>query len=205
VYVKPDFVWFLVRHGEPFTHESIIKDGEFSSVYYRSEKYDVLVYNPETGEIRINVSKGEKKLYRTKFGQHFFGDSEFFNGKSKFTLEPLREVGEDSLLCDDIDGMEWVRLKEFQTFRGGSQKEVEIRKAEDIFASLRESDRSFPNSAPIIKAKFLIKFADSKTARTVTISSGNRTEFKRDDDAEILETWMTRRGFIIADAENGDE
>ena len=206
MYVKPDFVWFLVRHGEPFTRESIIKDGESSSVYYRPEKYDVLVYNPETGEIRMNArSKGEKELYRTKFGQHFFGDSEFFSGKSKFTLEPLREVGEDSLLCDDIDGLEWVRLKEFQIFRGGSQKEVEIRKAEDIFASLRERERSFPNSGPIIKASFLIKFADSKTARTVTISSGNRARFKRDDDADILEAWMTRRGFIIADAENGDE
>jgi len=45
-------VWFLVRHGEPFTRESIVKDGESSSVYYRPEKYDVLVYNPETGEIR---------------------------------------------------------------------------------------------------------------------------------------------------------
>jgi len=33
VYVKPDCVWFLVRHGEPFTRESIIKDGESSSVY----------------------------------------------------------------------------------------------------------------------------------------------------------------------------
>jgi len=97
-----------------------------------------------------------------------------------------------------------VRLKEFQIFRGGSQKEVEIRKAEDIFASLRERERSFPNSGPIIKASFLIKFTDSKTARTVTISSGNRAGFKRDDDADILEAWMTRRGFIIADAENGD-
>jgi len=33
VYVKPDFVWFLVCHGEPFTRESIIKDGKSSSVY----------------------------------------------------------------------------------------------------------------------------------------------------------------------------
>ena len=62
-----------------------------------------------------------------------------------------------------------------------------------------------PLRGPIIKASFLIKFTDSKTARTVTISSGNRAGFKRDDDADILEAWMTRRGFIIADAENGDE
>ncbi len=43
VYVKEDFVWFLVRHGEPFTRESIIKDGKSKSLFYRPEKYDVLV------------------------------------------------------------------------------------------------------------------------------------------------------------------
>ena len=80
VYKKPDFVWFLVRHGDPFTRESIIQDGESSSLFYRPEKYDVIVYNPSTGEIRMNAkTKGEKELYRTRFGFHFFGDSEFFD------------------------------------------------------------------------------------------------------------------------------
>ncbi|WP_319561240.1 hypothetical protein [Marispirochaeta sp.] len=72
----------------------------------------MIVYNPENGDIRMNArSKGEKELYRTKFGFHLFGDVEFFDGKSKFTLEPLRESGAASILCDDIDGIDWVRLK----------------------------------------------------------------------------------------------
>ncbi len=113
VYSKDDYTWFLVRHGKPYARESVIENGESSSQYFRPEKFDVIVYNPALGEIRMNAeTKGEKELYRTKFGQHFFGGSDFFNGKSKFTLEPLREIGEDSLLCDDIDGMEWVKLKE---------------------------------------------------------------------------------------------
>ncbi len=98
IYVKEDYVWFLVGHGEPFTRESIIKDGESSSLFYRPEKYDVLVYSPENGDIRMNArSKGEKEPYRIKFGLHLFGDSEFFDGKSKFTLEPLRESGSASI------------------------------------------------------------------------------------------------------------
>jgi hypothetical protein len=205
-YVKDDFVWFLVRHGEPFTRESIIKDGESKSLFYRPEKYDVIVYNPENGEIRMNArSKGEKELYRTKFGLHFFGDSEFFDGKSKFTLEPLRESGSASILCEDIEGIDWVRLKEFQIFRGGTHKEIEIRKAEDIFASLEERDRSIPNGGRLSKASFQIKFADSKTPRTVTLSSGNRAQFKRDDDAEVLEKWLIRRGFVISGSEDNGE
>jgi len=166
----------------------------------------VIVYNPENGEIRMNArSKGEKELYRTKFGLHFFGDSEFFDGKSKFTLEPLRESGSASILCEDIEGIDWVRLKEFQIFRGGTHKEIEIRKAEDIFASLEERDRSIPNGGRLSKASFQIKFADSKTPRTVTLSSGNRAQFKRDDDAEVLEKWLIRRGFVISGSEDNGE
>ncbi len=206
VYSKDDYTWFLVRHGKPYARESVIENGESSSQYFRPEKFDVIVYNPALGEIRMNAeTKGEKELYRTKFGQHFFGSSDFFNGKSKFTLEPLREIGEDSLLCDDIDGMEWVKLKEYQIYRGGSQKEVEIRKAEDIFASLREREWSFPTGGPITRASFLIKFTDSKNARTLKLSSSNRAQFKRDDDAEIIEQWMTNRGFIVSDSEDAGE
>jgi len=206
VYSKDDYTWFLVRHGKPYARESVIENGESSSQYFRPEKFDVIVYNPALGEIRMNAeTKGEKELYRTKFGQHFFGGSDFFNGKSKFTLEPLREIGEDSLLCDDIDGMEWVKLKEYQIYRGGSQKEVEIRKAEDIFASLREREWSFPTGGPITRASFLIKFTDSKNARTLKLSSSNRAQFKRDDDAEIIEQWMTNRGFIVSDSEDAGE
>ncbi|BBO77772.1 hypothetical protein DSCW_51890 [Desulfosarcina widdelii] len=206
VFPKEDYTWFLVRHGKPYARESVIEAGESSAQYFRPEKFDVIVYNPVHGEIRMNAeTKGEKELYRTKFGKYFFGDSEFFNGKSKFTLEPLREIGEDSILCDDIDGMEWVRLKEYQIYHGGTQKDVEIRKAEDIFASLRQRERSMPRSGTISKASFLIKFKDSKNARTVKLSSANRAQFKRDDDAEIIEQWMTNRGFIVMNSEGGGD
>jgi len=55
------------------------------------------------------------------------------------------------------------------------------------------------------KASFQIKFADSKTPRTVTLSSGNRAQFKRDDDAEVLEKWLIRRGFVISGSEDNGE
>ncbi len=82
---------------------------------------------------------------------------------------------------------------------------MEIRKAEDIFASLREREWSFPTGGPITRASFLIKFTDSKNARTLKLSSSNRAQFKRDDDAEIIEQWMTNRGFIVTDSENAGE
>ncbi len=195
-----------MRHGAPFAREGIIKEGESSSLFYRPEKFDVIVYNSATGEIRMNAkSKGEQELYRTMFGLHFFVDKEFFEAKSKFTLEPLREVGEDSLLCEDIEGIDWVKLKEIQIAWEGTFHEVEIRKSEDVFVSMRQRDWIFPVGGKLIKASFRIKFSNSKEPRTVILNAGNKAQFKRDDDADILEEWLSQRGFIINETEEIDE
>jgi hypothetical protein len=61
VYAKDDGCWFLVRHGDPFRREGSLDEGKSGGVYYRPEKFDVLVYNPRLGEICMNArSKGEK-------------------------------------------------------------------------------------------------------------------------------------------------
>lgn len=87
---KDDGVWFLVRHGEPFKREESIDGSQASSIYYRPLRYDVLVYVPQIGELRIHAcSKGEKQLYRDQLGKHLFGDADIFTGTEKYTLEPL--------------------------------------------------------------------------------------------------------------------
>jgi len=101
--------------------------------------------------------------------------------------------------------MEWVRLKEIQYFWGGAEKEIEIRKANDIFAAYSGSGRAMPKKARIIRASFQVKFTDSKTARTVTIRPSNIAQYTRDSDASVVEDWLTRRGFIIADQEDESE
>ena len=197
MFSTPTSVWFLVRHGEVLTRTSALKEGESTSVIYRPARFDVLVYNPATGEIRINASgKMLKRVYRQLFGLYFFGDGDFFNGRSKFTLEPLRRDGRQSLVCSDIDGLEWVKLREIHYHWPGDYRETEIRKAVDIFAALESRDGCIPNRAEIAKASFEIRFKDAKTPRMVTISSQNKAQYKRDNDAELIERWMIQRGFI---------
>lgn len=198
VYPKDDGCWFLVRHGDPYRREGSIEKGESSSVYYRPEKYDVLTYVPKTGEIRMNArSKGEKELYRKAFGRHLFGSEDFFPGTAKYALEPLRTDGPASLVCTDVEGMEQVRLVEVHYFWGGSQREVEIRKADDIFAALQEREAEMPG-ARIIRARFKIKFADSRTPRTLTIRPSNIASYQRDADSVLVEEWLGKRGFILS-------
>lgn len=206
IFPKKDAIWFLVRHGDPMRREDSLDGGLPSSIFYRPEKYDVLVYEPAIGEIRMHAcGKGEKDLFRRQFGRHLFNDEDFFPGTVKYTLEPLRADGEASIVCTDVDGMEWVRLKEVQYFWGGAEKEIEIRKANDIFAALAGRGRSMPSTARIIRASFQVKFMDSKTARTVTIRPSNIAQYTRDSDASAVEDWLTKRGFIVADQEDESE
>jgi len=204
-YVRPDGVWFLVRHGDPFKREGAIDErGESVGVYYWPEKFDVLVLDPNEGELRINArNKGEKKEYRKVFGRHLYGDDGFFGGESKYTLEPLREKGEDAIA--PIEGMDQVFLTEVDFLWGGSFGEKEIRKADDVFGAYKARNRTFPSKPPITKACFRVMFSDSDTPRTVTIKPPNVAQYTRDADSVIVEKWLKARGFIVKKGKEQNE
>ena len=200
VYPKGESIWFLVRHGDPFRREGSFDGGRTSSVFYRPEKHDVLVYQSAVGEIRIHPClKGEIDIYRREFGSHLFGNEDFFPGTAKYTLEPLRTVGPASIVCTDVDGMDWARLKEIQFLWDGSESEIEIRKANDVFAVLEGRGLGMPSKARIMRASFQVKFMDSRTTRTVTIRPSNIAHYTRDSDADVIEDWLGKRGFIEQD------
>ncbi|MFQ5483205.1 MAG: hypothetical protein ACE5ER_10655 [Nitrospinaceae bacterium] len=199
VYELPDGIKFLVRHGEPIKREGSIEDGKASSVVYRPAKHDVLAYDPALGELSINArSKAEREMYRTRFGLHLFGDVAFFPGQGKYTLEPLRKDWEKALVCTDIDGMEWVKVKEVQISSDGDHPEVVSHKAKGTFAALAVRKARLPDDAELVQASFLVKFPDSRTPRAVTIRPSNIANYTRDGDSDMVEQWLVKRGFIIA-------
>lgn len=193
---KAGETWFLIRHGEGFRREPAQKDGRSTSVFYRPERYDLAVYTHAIGELRINAcNDAERERYRQLIGRHLFGSDDHFPSKQpKYTLDPLRVQGEQSLVCSDIAGIEWVRLTEIMYLWGGSQNEVEVRRATDLFEALRESGRRI-EGARIIGAKFEVKFTDSKTARMVSLRPPTIASFTRDSDGALISKWLARRGF----------
>jgi hypothetical protein len=205
VYMFPreDHVWFLIRHGQPLRREGSIEDGKPTSVLFRPEKFDIVIYDQALAELRINAaSKGEKELYRETFGATLFGSKDFFTTADKFTLDPLRVDGEDSVNCSDIVGIEWIKLKEIQFLWGGAQAEIETRKARDIFAAYTARNASMPTRPKIIKARFEMKFDGSKKTRKVAVRA-NGTQCLRNEDDTLIYQWLKLRGFIIAEEEDG--
>jgi hypothetical protein len=196
IYEKDDGVWFLVRHGQPCKRESTVTEDGSGTVYFRPETHDVLRYDPQSGDLSLNAeTKKIGVLYREKLGLHLFGDAMFFPGTAKYTLEPLLRDGEDCLVCSDVEGMEWVKLKEVHYAWGGPESEIEIRKANDLFAAYRRRDRGLPKGR-MMRANFAVKFADSKAPRTVSIRPSNVASFTRDGDAVLVEQWLIKRGFV---------
>ncbi|MGE0191987.1 MAG: hypothetical protein AB7T63_08075 [Planctomycetota bacterium] len=197
---KDDSIWFLVRHAEPLERKGIVVgEGESDSLLFRAQAHDVVVYYRALGELQIHANtKREKDLYRKMFGRHLFGHDEFFPGTGKYTLDPLRTHGSKSLACDDIDGIESVKLKQVEVFWGGPEKEITTHKANDLFRAMEAGGRALPEKARMTRASFAVKFSDSKTPRTVTIRPSNVAQFLRDGDSAVTERWLQKRGFILA-------
>jgi hypothetical protein len=168
-----------------------------SSLCFRPVTYDTVIYVLALGELRINARlQGEKDLYRRTFGKHLFCVEHLFPGVQKYTLDPLREDGADSLACFDIDGIEEVKLTEMQLFHRGARWELVTRKSDDLFALFESVQRPFPTSGEIKQARFKVRFKDEKTLRSVVIKPPNVIQFGRAGDSVPVERWLQLRKFI---------
>jgi hypothetical protein len=103
--------------------------------------------------------------------------------------------------CLDVDGIEWVRLKELEIQWGkGVNAEREIRKAVELFAAYERRGYKLKEVYDLKRAVFAVNFADAKVARSVTITPSNYAKYERDDDSAPLEAWLRKRGFIMEES-----
>jgi len=200
---REDGFWFLVRHGECLKREGTVEaDGVSGSVFYRPEKFDVLIYYPQSGELAIHAdTKAEREIYCQLFGKHLFGDADFFafnDPVEKYTLRPLIEDGEASLVCADVIGIDRIVLHELHIQHNSHQRDLEIRRADDVFRALADEQRDLGEertSTRLVKAKFRMTFFDGRE-RSVTIAPPNAASFDRESDNVVVHDWLTRRGFV---------
>ena len=202
IFERDGFVWISIAHGLPARREPARVNGCRSSAFFRPDQCDVMLYDKARGEIGIHASsKKEKELYRTELGQCLFEDADIFKSIPKYTLQPLQTDGVNSLACDDVgDGsMEWIVLKEVHLNQGGDYNEIVIRKAEDVFEAIEAKTPGvgLPPDIQITKAKFAIKFMNSRRPRIVTVSVPGTTDCRHESDRPLVDDWLRLRGFIL--------
>lgn len=198
-------VWIAIRHGQAFRREGSVRNGKSATEYYRPEKHDVLIYDIELDNIGVHAAtKGETNLYLDRIGRYFFGDPDYFPSEARFTLDPLFYDGAASLNCEDVPGLERVRLIEYLRVRDGELKERESYKATDVFEAFNARGRTFDTDGRLVKGVFAVSFPGVKKPRTVTIRPSNIASFERDADSELVESWLRKRGFILSGADEAD-
>lgn len=208
---KEDGFWFLVRHGQRIKREGTVEaDGDSGSVFYRPEKFDVLIYYPETGELAIYAdTKGERKTYCTLFGKYLFDDINYFESTNlieKYTLQPLIDDAQASLICADVDGITNISLYELHIQHQSDQKDIEIRRADNVFQALEDKQRELQeeqDSSRLAKAKFRVTFVGGRE-RSVTITPPNIASFDRETDNSMIHDWLAKRGFVITASEGSN-
>ena len=204
VYPRGHEMWFLIRRGDRFRREATLDNGESGSIGFRPEKCDVVVLNQFTNEIGINApTEAIQNEYRKQFGFYLFGRDNYFGGTSKYSLEPLRELGEESLNVIDVPGIQWIRLTELQAAVRRFEEEVLTRKARDLFAQFRFDNFQIPADWQLKRATFKVRFEDNPVPRSVTLKPPNVARYTRDSDASIVEEWLMQRGFIEQGQING--
>ena len=201
IFRRADAVWIVVRHGQTFKREGSIREGKSSTEYYRPEKYDVLLYDPVHGTLGIHAD-GQRlmEFYLHSLGLFFFENDHYFAFEHKVSLDPLKVYGRRSLNCEDIPGIDTVRLVELAQFRGGRWKRVIVDKATDLFAALEEEGHSLSPTARLVSAVLGLMFTGTEKPRRLTLRPPNIIVYARNEDRNLVELFLRARGFLPSNA-----
>ncbi len=199
--------WILIRHGLPMRREASQQDdGAVGVEFYRPQRHDVLIYDERSGDLGVHAgTKGKRNLYRATLGKHVFGDETRFPAAGRFSLQPLIADGPASLNVDDIDGINRVRLIEYRLYWGGAHHEMETRKADDIFAALAARRITTLPGRNLSNATFKIAFENADKERSVTIRPPGIARYERNDDSELIDQWLRKRGFVLTATDTDDD
>lgn len=188
--------WFLICHGGLFRREMTWESGQAASIAYRPERLDLVVYDALTKELRINTRTDSlREHYRKQFGFYLFGRESHFEGTIKYSLEPLIRDQATALITDDIAGLEYVRLTEISYEIRYKTREIRTHQSVDVYRALAQHQMRIPSDARILEASFRIKFSHQSHVRSLTIKPSVAL-YTRDDDGQLIEQWLLRRGFI---------
>lgn len=200
-YQEGSEIRFIVTHGQTYRSEgSIDKNLRKSRVAYRPQKHDSILYDMQTGILKLNAqSLPEKEEYRKQFGRVYFNDPEHFPAGDIYTLKPMQAAHFELSLPHGIASAQlcevWIQIDD-------DQHVTQITKGYDLLRSAKV--RTFPNLAvgEIVRAAFRVKYRSGGKARRLDVRPPNIAIYDHDRDGDAAEAFLrspflyAQRGFL---------
>jgi len=194
-YEEGSEIRFVVTHGQTYRSEgSIDKNLRKSRVAYRPQKHDSIIYDTQTGIVKLNAqSLPEKEEYRKQFGRVFFNDPEHFPSGDIYTLKPMQAAHVDLSLPHGIASAQlcevWIQIAD-------DQNVLQITKGYDLLRSAKS--KACPNIAvgEIVRAAFRVKYSGGGKARRLDVRPPNIAIYDRDRDGVAAEAFLQANRFM---------
>ncbi len=204
--------YFLIRKGLPYTCKSTV-DKELSTVniFYREESQDIIIYNWEKKELKMNLGE-ERKWMRTSypilFAKHFFHEEDFFDGTRKVSFQTFQELGQEALFCQPGGEITSVTVNALKTRRYNTDPTIfgdpdpddymdTMLVLKDYFRRAKAFNSDFSELDQIVEVKFVFHFG--KETATVTLGQDGKCQnLKMDRRGLLIEKWLYEHGFLVA-------
>lgn len=185
----------VVPHGAHYRREGCFEKDGPSSVAYRPMQFAYVVLDWDAMELRVNADTQQQREKLVELvGDCLFDSPGLFRAIEKFSLEPLRG-GAASLICIDVAGIERVTVTLIVMRLAGPYGRKRTEEADDVLLALDRTGERLPADAVLVSARMEFLFADRSKARPVQVTKGNKAAYTRTGDADLINEFLTRRGF----------
>jgi hypothetical protein len=187
-------LWLLIRHGGYLERHGDVDEhsGDVSTICFRDEEYDVLIYNTRHRELKIRrTSDATMERLKMEFGQIFFGSAHTFVGRESFPLDVFKRNDLSFFRTIKVPGITDVKFSEVRYMLHGAVTKTVHEKSADLLQSASVDGYVVPNIAfQVDFAKLRFRFEGEDKYRSVDLCPPNRSSFARESDAPKVEEWL---------------
>ncbi|QHI70128.1 RNA polymerase sigma factor sigma-70 region 4 domain-containing protein [Tichowtungia aerotolerans] len=198
--MEADELWLLIRHGGYLERRGDVDEesGEVSTICFRDEEYDVLIYNARHRELKIRrTTDATMERLKVEFGQIFFGSAHTFVGRESFPLSVLQQNDLSFFRTIKVPGIKSVRFSEVRYMLYGSVTKTVHEKSADLLQSASIDGYVVPKIAFHVDfAKLHFCFEGEDKYRSVDLYPPNRSSFARESDARKVEEWLREASLL---------
>lgn len=193
-------LWLMIRHGGYLERRGDVDEqsGEVSTICFRDEEYDVLIYNTRHRELKIRrTTDATMERLKMEFGQIFFGSPYTFVERESFPLCILQQNDFSFFRTVKVPGITDVKFSEVRYMLGGAVIKTVHEKSEDLLQSASVDGFVVPEIAFHLDfAKLLFRFEGEDKYRSVDLYPPNRSCFGRESDAPKVEEWLREASLL---------